>query len=440
MTEPHNDPEDIIRDISLLYELALSTGRSLDLWTNCDLFVRTLMSRMNFAYCGIWLRKDLFPPYKDDSSAVLAYANPEFRVGEREITMDHILFTMIDDGQPISVSSGEKTFDSLVMEKGIRSGTYIIDRLGDIGVIKTFSFHRETPYSSQEINKFRDINRKFTVSLEGCLAHQRLDWEIRQRIDAQKELEDAFNRLEEKVKERTYHLYEANLALEKEIRERHKYETAISTANQKLNLLSQITRHDILNQMTAAMGYLELIKIECDEEARSRYIEEMEKALVKMRFQIEFTRDYQNLGIREPGWQNVHAVIDHVISSFPDSNLEFIVDVEDMKLYADPMLEKVFYNLVDNSIRHGEQVSRIRFSVEEMEDSVNIVYEDNGAGIPEDLKERIFDKGFGKQTGYGMFLVREILAITGIDIHETGEPGSGVLFEIRAPPEACRWK
>jgi len=424
----------------MLYELALSTGRSLDLWTNCDLFVRTLMSRMNFAYCGIWIRKDLFPPYKDNGRAVLAYANPEFRVQEREISQDHPIFTVIEDDQAISVSAGNGLFDSLVMEKGIHSGTYMIDRLGDIGVIKVFSFHRDTPFSSQEINKFRNINRKFTVSIEGCLAHHRLDWEIRQKIDAQKELEDAYNRLEEKVKERTYHLYEANLALENEIRERKKYETVISTANQKLNLLSQITRHDILNQMTAAMGYLELTKIESDEEERSQYIKKMEEALVKMRLQIEFTRDYQNLGIREPGWQDVRAVIYGVIEHFTNNNLKFSVDVGNLKLYADPMLEKVFYNLIDNSINHGKHVTRIGFSVTEMKDAVCIVYEDNGTGITEDLKERIFEKGFGKQTGYGMFLVREILAITGIDIHETGIPGRGAQFEIRAPPEACKWE
>jgi signal transduction histidine kinase len=53
--------------------------------------------------------------------------------------------------------------------------------------------------------------------------------------------------------------------------------------------------------------------------------------------------------------------------------------------------------------------------------------------VPLDLKEKIFDKGYGKHTGFGLFLAREILAITGITIHETGLYGKGARFEIKVP-------
>jgi signal transduction histidine kinase len=68
-----------------------------------------------------------------------------------------------------------------------------------------------------------------------------------------------------------------------------------------------------------------------------------------------------------------------------------------------------------------------------------IVVEDNGVGIPVDDKEKIFEKGFGKNTGYGLFLVREILAITGLTIRETGFSGTGARFEIRVPEEGYRF-
>ncbi len=64
-----------------------------------------------------------------------------------------------------------------------------------------------------------------------------------------------------------------------------------------------------------------------------------------------------------------------------------------------------------------------------------IIYEDNGTGIPAEDKERIFRRGFGKHTGLGLFLSREILAITSIVIRETGEPGKGVRFELLVPRE-----
>ena len=59
--------------------------------------------------------------------------------------------------------------------------------------------------------------------------------------------------------------------------------------------------------------------------------------------------------------------------------------------------------------------------------------EDNGVGIPAKQKKKIFERGFKKSTGLGLFLTREILRITGIRIQETGIDGSGARFEIAVP-------
>jgi signal transduction histidine kinase len=111
---------------------------------------------------------------------------------------------------------------------------------------------------------------------------------------------------------------------------------------------------------------------------------------------------------------------------------------DEVELLTDPLADKVPYNLVDNSIRHGKKVSRIRMSAEQVGDSMMIVYEDDGVGISAEDRERLFEKGFGKNTGYGLFLIREILAITGITIVENGKVGKGVRFEMLVPPGAWR--
>lgn len=67
-----------------------------------------------------------------------------------------------------------------------------------------------------------------------------------------------------------------------------------------------------------------------------------------------------------------------------------------------------------------------------------ITCEDNGSGVPVDEKDRIFEKGFGRNTGFGLFISREVLGITGITIRETGEPGKGARFEIVVPKGAWR--
>ena len=104
-----------------------------------------------------------------------------------------------------------------------------------------------------------------------------------------------------------------------------------------------------------------------------------------------------------------------------------------LELWADPMLEKVFVNLLDNSMRHGERVGTVSFSYETVGDNLRLVVQDDGVGIPPEEKDRIFQRGYGRNTGLGLFLIREILGITGYSITETGTPGKGARFEIDVP-------
>jgi len=99
-------------------------------------------------------------------------------------------------------------------------------------------------------------------------------------------------------------------------------------------------------------------------------------------------------------------------------------------VYADPLFEKVFYNLFENAVRYAGPAPAVRVHCSCREESLVISVEDDGPGIPAGEKERIFLQGFGKNTGLGLFLVREILAMTGIVVRETGEAGQGARFEM----------
>jgi signal transduction histidine kinase len=97
------------------------------------------------------------------------------------------------------------------------------------------------------------------------------------------------------------------------------------------------------------------------------------------------------------------------------------------------MFGRVFYNLFENSIRYGGSLTEIRIFSEMRDECLILIYQDNGCGIRAEEKERIFEKGYGKNTGLGLFLAREILALTGITIIENGTPGKGARFEIKVP-------
>ena len=111
----------------------------------------------------------------------------------------------------------------------------------------------------------------------------------------------------------------------------------------------------------------------------------------------------------------------------------------DMNIFAEPLIVKVFFNLMDNATRYGGKITTLRFFVEERRDNLVLFCEDDGVGVMVDEKEMIFTRGFGKNTGMGLFLAREILLITGITLTETGEPGKGARFEITVPKGAWRF-
>jgi signal transduction histidine kinase len=217
-------------------------------------------------------------------------------------------------------------------------------------------------------------------------------------------------------------------------------EGAFAVANKKLNLLSGITRHDIRNQLMAQLMYLDLIDAkETDPELRGYVVKEQGIAQTILR-QIEFTKNYEDIGVNAPLWQNVRMLAENLRARLPPGEIALETRLDALEIYADPLLEKVFQNLVDNSLRHGERVRHITISsLTYGMGTIAVVYEDDGIGVHETDKERIFVKGFGKNTGLGLFLSREILAITGLTIKEAGEYGKGVRFEILVPEGKYRF-
>lgn len=210
--------------------------------------------------------------------------------------------------------------------------------------------------------------------------------------------------------------------------------------NKKLELLSSITRHDILNQLLVLSGNIEFLKASESREETDRRIAKMQHAVDVIRRQIEFAKDYERLGKSDPAWQDIEAIVNSVVSRKDMGEIKINCESLGLEVLADQMLEKVFYNLLDNSLRHGGKVSTIHVVCEARVEDAAIVYEDDGVGILPDEKEKIFQKGFGKNTGLGLFLSREILAITGITIIENGIRGVGSRFELFVPAAKARWK
>jgi PAS domain S-box-containing protein len=225
-----------------------------------------------------------------------------------------------------------------------------------------------------------------------------------------------------------------------DITEQKRAEDALALACQKMNLLSSITRHDILNQLTVLSGYLALSEEIASDEKLLGFIRKEATATERINQQITFTKHYQDIGVQAPQWQNVHDTIAGAAALLDLSSVTIGIPFSNIEIYADPLLGKVFYNLLENAMRHGHNTSVIQFSYHDNGDTLTIACEDNGGGIDSETKKHLFKRGYGKNTGFGLFLIREILSITGIMIDENGEPGKGARFEITVPNGAYRFK
>jgi PAS domain S-box-containing protein len=219
-----------------------------------------------------------------------------------------------------------------------------------------------------------------------------------------------------------------------DISEMRKYRDMIELTNRRLHLLNSITRHDLLNQLTILKGALDLLTAEPPDEHAAPFITMIQKATATIERQITFTKDYQDIGVNEPAWQDLAETINRASSLLHSERITIDIHVGNVRVLADRLLEKVFYNLLDNTLRYGgEPLTTIQVLSREEESGLVIIFEDDGIGITRKEKSRIFDRGVGQNTGLGLFLVREILAITGITIAETGEAGKGAKFEIHVP-------
>jgi len=230
------------------------------------------------------------------------------------------------------------------------------------------------------------------------------------------------------------------LGISRDVTRKKQAEQDLVMANRKLSLLSSITRHDILNQLTALRTYIELSREQVKDEAVLNFIGNAEAIAKTIDRQINFTRDYEGMGVKAPVWQNVRAIIISMSHTLPVGQVKLRIGFSNLEVYADPLFEKVFYNLIDNSLRHGgKKLSAITFSCELSGKDLVIIEIDDGRGISEADRSRVFERGFGSNTGLGLFLSREILGITGISITENGHPKTGARFEILVPEGRFRF-
>ncbi|NLV27146.1 MAG: PAS domain S-box protein [Methanomicrobiales archaeon] len=216
-------------------------------------------------------------------------------------------------------------------------------------------------------------------------------------------------------------------------------EESVNIVNKKLNLLNYVTFNDIQNAIFALRGFIALTKDFSHDNFVVNLIENEEKTVQKIVRSLDIARCYQDMGVHPPRWQNVKHVIILAISHLDLTSMKRDIDIEGIEIYADPLLEQVFFSIIENILLHAKNATCLKINNSKIQGDLHILIEDDGIGISDDNKEVIFSREYGSHQGMSLFLVREILGITGIKIQETGIFGRGARFEIIVPRVAYRF-
>jgi PAS domain S-box-containing protein len=211
----------------------------------------------------------------------------------------------------------------------------------------------------------------------------------------------------------------------------------IEMMNEKLRVVGSLTRHDVSNKLSAVNAYSYLLKKKYkDQPDVVEGLKKIEQAVAESAEIFEFAKMYEQLGLEKLTFVDVGEAVDGAVALFSDFKLKFDNDCHGISVLADSFLRQMFYNLVDNTLKHGKKASAAKvYCEQEASGGLRLIYEDNGVGISAENKKKLFSEGFstGGSTGFGLFFIKKMVDVYGWTITEEGEPDEGAKFNVTIP-------
>jgi PAS domain S-box-containing protein len=205
---------------------------------------------------------------------------------------------------------------------------------------------------------------------------------------------------------------------------------------EKLRVVGGLTRHDVRNKLSTVTGNVYLLKRKLAGDPQAlKQLNDMEAAVRLVEKIYEFARTYEKLGVEELTYIDAGKAFDEAASLFSDyGGVKAVNECRGLIVLGDSLLRQLFFNLIDDSLKYGEKIRQIKvhYRAKSM-DQLELVYEDDGVGIPGDMRSHLFKEGVGKGTGYGLFMIKRICEVYGWTIQETGKHGKGARFTMTIP-------
>ncbi|MFW5895919.1 MAG: histidine kinase N-terminal 7TM domain-containing protein [archaeon] len=223
------------------------------------------------------------------------------------------------------------------------------------------------------------------------------------------------------------------------------YERELEEQRDNLEILNQVLRHDVRNDLQLVTAYASLLGDTCEtEEAKGHIttiaesaehaVELTETAREMADVMLSDSAETQQIGLKT----TLENEVSEVQSSYPESAITYATPIPSVRITATEMLSSVFRNLLKNAIQHNDkEVAEVTISATEQDETVTVRIADNGPGIPDDQKETIFGKGEkgldSAGTGMGLFLVETLVTGYNGDIWVEDNDPDGSVFVVELP-------
>jgi len=237
---------------------------------------------------------------------------------------------------------------------------------------------------------------------------------------------------------------DAVLGYARDVTELKEYEQRLEAQRDNLEVINQVVRHDIRNEIQLMLGYAEILR----EHVAEDDVEYVRQILTAARDALDITttaREVTEAMLRSEADRspiNVRHVLETQIDDAQAIHERTIISVEgtipNVEVLADDMLESVFRNLLNNAVVHNDkELRKVTVSATPHDEMVRIRVADNGPGIPDDRKETVFGKEHkgldSPGTGVGLYLVDTLINQYGGDVWIEDNDPDGAIFILELP-------
>lgn len=234
------------------------------------------------------------------------------------------------------------------------------------------------------------------------------------------------------------------VGIARDVTRRHDYYQQLEVRNEELAVLNRVLRHDVRNDMAVVDGWLgELVD---DLEGEQRRVAEMARDAARHTIELTGTaRDYAAIVAEgaEPDLEPVDLgalladELDRHRALYPAATYDVDGDLPDVDVLANPMLQSVFTNLLHNAVQHHDREDpRVTLAVEVSGDTVAVRVADDGPGLREAVRDRLFQRGatsLDEASSLGLYLVDRLVTAFGgsVSVEDSEPRGTVFVVELR---------